>query len=158
MSFLLISVVGLLVIACGIVCTVKKCYGPLLSRSPDSWTPDCPDTSFGMLQLSSEPRRAEENTYVTHAPRPRRPTDFSPVPLLAPSYTVAHSGPSSTTVTGNTTSIRMPKQSPLLNQNLTEAPPPSYNEIFPPDYVPDDSIMRGSNNRDSPQQTSDTNV
>ena len=154
----LISIVGLLVIACGIVCTLKKC-----GLGPQPLTPDsdnCPETSFGMLQLRERP---EENTYVTHsAPAPRRPTDFSPP---TPSYS-AMSGAgagSQGSVTGNTTSIRMPKQSPLLSRNINEAPPPSYNEIFPPDYVPDASIMRGSaaaatTTEQQQQQNSDTSV
>ena len=64
-------------------------------------------------------------------------------------------------VTGNTTSIRMPKQSPLLNRNITEAPPPSYNEIFPPDFVPDPRIMRAASNQQQTNQettNTDTNV
>jgi len=147
----LISIVGLLVIACGIVCTLKKC-----GLGPQPLTPDtenCPETSFGMLQLS---QRSEENTYVTQpaAPAPRRPTDFSPP---TPSYS-AVSAPGAS-VTGHTTSIRMPKQSPLLSRNIQEAPPPSYNDIFPPDYVPDPSIMRGqAAEQQQEQQNSDTSV
>jgi len=174
-SILLISIVGLLVIACGIVCTLKKCRLGPLPRTPDSWTPDCPETSFGMLQVTSGgARRAEDNTYVVQQPPlPRRPTDSS---TASPNYAVVGDRPGSSsgssTVTGHTTSIRMPKQSPLLNRrNMSEAPPPSYNEIFPPDYVPDASIMRGANNNadadnvtinppsPTPDQTqSDTNV
>ena len=147
----LISIVGLLVIACGIVCTLKKC-----GLGPQPLTPDrdnCPETSFGMLQLT---QRSEEDTYVTHppAPAPRRPTDFSPP---TPSYSAMST--SGASVTGHTTSIRMPKQSPLLSRNIQEAPPPSYNDIFPPDYVPDPSIMRGqAAEQQQEPQNSDTSV
>ena len=159
----LISVVGLLVIACGIVCTLKRCRLGPLPRTPDS--DNCPETSFGMLQVSrSHGPVTQENTYVTHPPCPRRPTDFSP-PELSPSWTMSGDrtgGVSSGSgVTGNTTSIRMPKQSPLLNRNITEAPPPSYNEIFPPDFVPDPRIMRGASNQQQTNQeatNTDTNV
>ena len=130
----MISIVGLLVIACGIVCTLKKCQlGPQPRPTNEQ---DCPETRFGMLELARQPVRTEENTYVVHPPCPRRPADFSPpVPSSATSTTGI--------VTGTTTSIRMPKQSPLLNRNSDEAPPPSYSDIFPPDYVPDAEVMRG---------------
>ena len=103
MSILLISIVGLLVIACGIVCTLKKCRLGPLPRTPDSWTPDCPETSFGMLQVTSGgARRAEDNTYVVQQPPlPRRPTDSS---TASPNYVVVGDRPGSSsgssTVTG----------------------------------------------------------
>lgn len=140
----LISIIGLLVIACGIVCTLKKCQLGPAGRTPPSQ--DCPETSLGMLELSRLPARTEENTYVLHPPCPRRPTDFSPP---APS-----SAATTGTVTGNTTSIRMPKQSPLLDRNSDEAPPPSYSDIFPPDYVPDPEVMRGQTQTQSQHQSS----
>jgi len=154
----LISIIGLLVIACGIVCTLKKCNLGLLPQTPDN----CPDTSFGMLELSRMPNRSQENTYIVHPPcqRPERPTDFlvGP-PHLSPSWT--RTRPSQNTQsTGErqrpqtsysptpapSNSIRMPKQSPLLSPSETEAPPPSYHDIFPPDYVPDAAVMRGEQN------------
>lgn len=136
----LISIVGLLVIACGIVCTLKKCQlGPGGRPGEDQ---DCPETSFGMLELARRPDRAVENTYVVPPPCPRRPTDF------------ATPATSTGTITGNTTSIRMPKQSPLLNRNMDEAPPPAYSDIFPPDYVPDPGVMRGQTQTQTHQQSS----
>jgi len=135
----LISIVGLLVIACGIVCTLKKCQ---LSPQPRT-DHECPDTRRGMLELARRPERSEENTYVVQPPCPRRPTDFSP-----PSTTTT-----TATLTGNTTSIRMPKQSPLLNRNVDDSPPPSYSDIFPPDYVPDPDVMRGETQQQSSDNT-----
>ena len=154
----LISIIGLLVIACGIVCTLKKCNLGLLPQTPDN----CPDTSFGMLELSRMPNRSQENTYIVHPPcqRPERPTDFlvGP-PHLSPSWTRTRPA-QNTQSTGErqrpqtsysptpapSNSIRMPKQSPLLSPSETEAPPPSYHDIFPPDYVPDAAVMRGEQN------------
>ena len=140
MLIVLISIVGLLVIACGIVCTLKKCQ---LGPQPSQTEQDCPETRRGMLELARRPDRAEENTYVVQPPCPRRPTDFSPP---APSTTTA-------TLTGHTTSIRMPKQSPLLNRNVDDSPPPSYSDIFPPDYVPDPEVMRGETQQESSNNT-----
>ena len=137
MLIVLISVVGLFVIACGIVCTLKKCQLGPQSGAPEE---NCPETSFGMLELARRPVRSEENTYVVHPPNPRRPPDFSPA-VVGSSPESRNS--STVVVTGNTTSIRMPKQSPLLSRNPEEAPPPAYSDIFPPDYVPDPGVMRG---------------
>ena len=50
MLIVLVSIVGLLVIACGIVCTLKKCSLYPLPATPDS--EHCPETSFGMLQVA----------------------------------------------------------------------------------------------------------
>ena len=144
----LISVVGLLVIACGIVCTLKKCQLGPQPRSPEE---NCPETSFSMLELSRRPVRAEENTYVVHPPNPRRPADFTPP---VPSSSPDSRNTATVVVTGNTTSIRMPKQSPLLHRNPDEAPPPSYSDIFPPDYVPDPGVMRGQTQQLSSDNTS----
>jgi len=156
----LISIIGLLVIACGIVCTLKKCNLGLLPQSPDN----CPDTSFGMLELSRMPNRSQENTYIIHppCPRPARPTDFlvGP-PHLSPSWTRTRPAQNPTRTPGESqrpatpnysptpapsNSIRMPKQSPLLSPSENEAPPPSYHDIFPPDYVPNVEVMRGNQN------------
>jgi len=157
----LISIIGLLVIACGIVCTLKRCNLGLLPQSPDN----CPDTTFGMLELSRMPNRSQENTYIVHppCPRPARPTDFlvGP-PHLSPSWTRTRPAQNLTRTPGESqrpqtpsysptpapsnSSVRMPKQSPLLSPNEHEAPPPSYHEIFPPDYVPDVEVMRGNQN------------
>jgi len=160
----LISIVGLLVIACGIVCTLKRCNLGLLPQSPDN----CPDTTFGMLELSRMPNRSQENTYIVHppCPRPARPTDFlvGP-PHLSPSWTRTRPAQNPTRTPGESQrpqdveslsysptpapsnmSVRMPKQSPLLSPGEQEAPPPSYHEIFPPDYVPDVEVMRGNQN------------
>jgi len=159
----LISIVGLLVIACGIVCTLKKCNLGLLPQTPDN----CPDTSFGMLELSRMPNRSQENTYIVHppCPRPERPTDFlvGP-PHLSPSWTRTRPAHNPTRTPGESrrpqtpsyspsaapsnSSIRMPKQSPLLSPGEAEAPPPSYHDIFPPDYVPNPEVMRGTQNDD----------
>lgn len=152
----LVSIVGLLVIACGIVCTLKKCSLYPLPATPDS--EHCPETSFGMLQVARNRSPAPENTYVTHPPCPRpprdRPTDLTSEWTVSVSSDTSRAGAS---VTGHTTSIRMPKQSPLQSRAQEEAPPPSYNEIFPPDYVPDPSVMRGSSRQgDAAQQ--DTSV
>jgi len=156
----LISVVGLFVIACGIVCTLKKWNLNLLPQSPDN----CPDTAYGMLELSRMPNRSQENTYIVHppCPRPTRPTDFivGP-PHLSPSWTRTRPAQNPSRTPGESqrpqtpiysptpapsSSIRMPKQSPLLSPSENEAPPPSYHEIFPPDYVPDAEVMQGNHN------------
>ena len=53
----------------------------------------------------------------------------------------------------------MPKQSPPLHRSEAEAPPPSYSDIFPPDYVPDATIMRGGGSAPAAQQGEEaTNV
>ena len=150
MLIVLISIIGLFVIACGIVCTLKKCQ-----LSPQPQEENCPETSFGMLELARRPVRSEENTYVVHPPNPRRPPDFTPAvvgnsPDNRGGSTVVVTG----NMTGNTTSIRMPKQSPLLARNQDEAPPPSYSDIFPPDYVPDPGVMRGETREESGDNTS----
>ena len=147
----LISVVGLLVIACGIVCTLKKCQLGPQPRSPEE--AECPETSFSMLELSRRPVRSEENTYVVHPPNPRRPPDFNPT-VVGGSSSPDRRNTSTVVVTGNTTSIRMPKQSPLLNRNPDEAPPPAYSDIFPPDYVPDPGVMRGQTHTLGPDNSS----
>jgi len=157
----LISIIGLLVIACGIVCTLKKCNLGLPPQTPEN--ENCPDTSFGMLELSRMPNRSQENTYIVHSPcpRPARPTDFLVGPPdQSPSWTrtrQAHNpnrtaGESqrpqnySPTPAASNSSIRMPKQTPLLGPGEAEAPPPSYHDIFPADYVPNPEVMRGTQN------------
>lgn len=135
-SFVLIvpiSMVGLLVIACGIVCTLKRCTP--LGRGGDGAGEDqgpgqgqgfllCPDSRAPMLELAHLPSRAVENSYEVRAAVPA-PRPASPVPPP-------------------TTSVRMPKQSPLAGRSGLDAPPPSYHEIFPPDYVPDPRVMAGT--------------
>ena len=46
-----------------------------------------------------------------------------------------------------------------MSEVEAEAPPPSYSDIFPPDYVPDATIMRGGCSAPAAQQSEEaTNV
>lgn len=102
-TMIILGLLGLSLIACGILCTLKRC-GPPPNRGPNSVeNPNCPDNALSMIELVRMPPVIEENIYC-------------PAPHLS-----VHTLP--------TTAI--------------EAPPPSYTDIFPPDYVPPGLRDRG---------------
>ena len=120
-----------------------------------------------MLALAAAGSTAQENTYSqvvmlsstvdmiinTTLPQPPEPSTHSPCPRPAHfSYELGGGAGAGlgAGLGGHTTSIRMPKQSPPLSRGEAEAPPPSYSDIFPPDYVPDATIMRGGGGGSAP--------
>jgi len=140
-TIVLVSILSLSVIACVIVLTLKRCG---LLGGPNSESEECPneDQTVGMLELSRIPNRSQENTYITHNTRPQRLStpDISPNrsrTIGRPnqdqnigSWPPAVSGPSPG-------SWQPPKEPPISSLHPDEAPPPSYNEIFPPGQEPE---------------------
>jgi len=98
-SIIVLALLGLSLIACGILCTLKRCGPPTQGPSIVD-NPNCPEQALSMVELVRLPPQTEENIYC-------------PGPFQA------------------TTTILPPSVSPSQ-----EAPPPSYHDIFPPDYVP----------------------
>merc|ERR1712130_753482 len=98
-SIIVLALLGLSLIACGILCTLKRCGPPTQGPSIVD-NPNCQEQALSMVELVRLPPQTEENIYC-------------PGPFQA------------------TTTILPPSVSPSQ-----EAPPPSYNDIFPPDYVP----------------------
>ena len=95
-SIIVLALLALSLIACGILCTLKRCGPP--SQGPSAVdNPNCPEQALSMVELVRLPPQTEENIYC-------------PGPLQA---------------------VTLAPPSPAL-----EAPPPSYSDIFPPDYVP----------------------
>jgi hypothetical protein len=62
-SILVLALLGLALIACGILCTVKRCGPPL--QGPDSVdNPNCPEqAALSMVELVRQPPVIEENIY-----------------------------------------------------------------------------------------------
>merc|ERR1712226_1356041 len=98
-SIIVLALLGLSLIACGILCTLKRCGPPAQGPSIVD-NPNCPEQALSMVELVRLPPHTEENIYC-------------PGPFQA------------------TTTILPPSASPSQ-----EAPPPSYHDIFPHDYVP----------------------
>jgi len=98
-TIIVLALLGLSLIACGILCTLKRCGPPAQGPSVVD-NPNCPEQALSMVELVQLPTQTEENIYC-------------PGPFQV------------------TTTILPPSVSPSQ-----EAPPPSYHDIFPPDYVP----------------------
>jgi len=113
-SIIVLALLGLSLIACGILCTLKRCGPPTQGPSIVD-NPNCPEQALSMVELVRLPPQTEENIYC-------------PGPFQA------------------TTTILPPSVSPSQ-----EAPPPSYNDIFPPDYVPPHLQQQESPNQGSNQ-------
>jgi len=111
-TMIVLGFIGLSLIACGILCTLKRCGPSPDNRGPSTVdNPNCPEQALSMIQLVRSPPVTEENIYC--------PTPYQPIPF--PLEVDLPASPSHTAV------------SPSM-----EAPPPSYTDIFPPDYVPPD--------------------
>lgn len=110
-TMIVLGLLGLSLIACGILCTLKRC-GPPAPRGPATVeNPNCPEQALSMIELVRMPAVTEENIYC--------PTPYQAIPF--PTEVDFPTSPSHTAA------------SPTM-----EAPPPSYTDIFPPDYVPPD--------------------
>jgi len=113
-TMIVLGLLGLSLIACGILCTLKRCGPSSSPRGPTSVeNPNCPDQALSMIELVRMPAVTEENIYC--------PAPYQSVPY--PTEVDFPTTPSQTAI------------SPSL-----EAPPPSYTDIFPPDYVPPDLL------------------
>lgn len=136
-TIVLVSILSLSVIACVIVLTLKQCG--LLGGPVQEEDDTCQDQSLGMLELSRMPNRAPENTYVIHEGRP-----YPPSPRRSTGAQSQAGGSSRVTIPPASPGqgagfhlARSPKEPVLPSPHPDEAPPPSYNEIFPPDSEPD---------------------
>jgi len=143
-TIVLVSILSLSLIACIIVVTLKHCG---LLGGPNSEPEDsgCPDQALGMLELSRTPARAQENTYVAHQGRPATRTSPLRHNRATNQPTASRTPAASSRATGissGSSTIAPPKEPILSSPNPEEAPPPSYNEIFPPGTEPDVSNLQ----------------
>lgn len=134
-TIVLVSILSLSLIACLIVITLKQC-GLLGGPANQPEEPGCPDQALGMLELSRTPARATENTYMVHQERSQpRPSPLRPDRSQA-------SPAASRTPTNSRGGVSSPKEPMFPNLHPDEAPPPSYNEIFPPGTEPQISELQ----------------
>jgi len=112
-SIIVLALLALSLIACGILCTLKRCGPPTQGPSAVD-NPNCPEQALSMVELVRLPPQTEENIYC-------------PGPFQA--LTLAPASPAQ------------------------EAPPPSYSDIFPPDYVPPQ--LEAVSPPDQPEPTED---